>query len=258
MRAPAITIARRLGGKAGFEASVALTLAGGGRHVAAMQEDRPAARRKLLIRAGALGLVVLVAGVLVLRGVEVKPLIDQGIALIRSAGPWVFFGAMALLPAISAPLSAFTLTAGEAFAGQMTLVGVLAVTMAAIAVNLALTYWLARRAVRPLLERLLKRFGYTVPRVTADNALSIALLVRLTPGPPFFLQGYILGLAEVPFRLYMLVSWLCVLPWAAGAVVLGRGMLNGNFKMAAMGLGVIVAAVAAVHLIRRKLTKREG
>jgi uncharacterized membrane protein YdjX (TVP38/TMEM64 family) len=121
-----------------------------------------------------------------------------------------------------------------------------------------LTYWLARQAVRPLLARLLKRFGYTVPRVTADNALSIALLVRLTPGPPFFLQSYILGLADVPFRLYMVVSWLCVLPWAAGAVVLGRGMLHGNFKMAAMGFGVIIAAVAAVHLIRRKVAKREG
>lgn len=223
-----------------------------------MQEVHPAARRRLLIRAGALGLVVLVAAVVVLRGIEVRPLIDQGMALIRGAGPWGFFGAMALLPAVGAPLMAFTIPAGEAFAAQMTLGGVIAATLAAIAVNLALTYWMARRAVRPLLERLLKRFGYAVPRVTPDNALSIALLVRLTPGPPFFLQGYILGLAEVPFRLYMVVSWLAVLPWAIGAVVLGRGVLNGNFKMAAMGMGVIVAAVAAVHLIRRRLAKREG
>jgi uncharacterized membrane protein YdjX (TVP38/TMEM64 family) len=235
-----------------------LTLAGAGRHVVAMQEVNPAAKRKLLIRGGALGLVVLVAGVLVLRGIEVRPLIDQGMAMIRGAGPWVFFSALAVLPVFGAPLLAFTIPAGEAFAGQMTLAGVLAATLAAIAVNLVLTYWLARRAVRPMLERLLRRFGYTVPRVTAENALSITLLVRLTPGPPFFLQGYILGLADVPFRLFMLVSWLGVLPWAVGAVVLGRGVLNGNFKMAAMGLGVIVAAVAAVQLIRRKLAKREG
>jgi uncharacterized membrane protein YdjX (TVP38/TMEM64 family) len=72
------------------------------------------------------------------------------------------------------------------------------------------------------------------------------------------LQGYILGLAEVPFRLYMIVSWLCVLPWAVGAVVLGRGLFDGNFKVVAMGLGVIIAAVAAVHLVRRMLAKREG
>jgi uncharacterized membrane protein YdjX (TVP38/TMEM64 family) len=204
------------------------------------------------------GVVVVGAGVLALRGLNFRELIDQMIVLIRDAGPWVFFGAMALLPVVGAPLSAFTITAGTAFASQMTMGGVLAATLAAIAVNLALTYWLARRAVRPLMERLLKRFGYTAPRVTAKNALSISLLVRLTPGPPFFFQSYILGLAEVPFRLYMLVSWLCVLPWAVGAVVLGRGLFDGNFKVAAMGLGVIIAAVAAVHLLRRKVAKREG
>jgi uncharacterized membrane protein YdjX (TVP38/TMEM64 family) len=223
-----------------------------------MQEIKPALKRGWLIRAGVFGVVVVGAGVLVLRGVNFRELIDQMIVLIRDAGPWVFFGAMALLPLIGAPLMAFTMMAGTAFASQMTMGGVLAATLAAIAVNLALTYWLARRAVRPLMERLLKRFGYTAPRVTAENALSISLLVRLTPGPPFFLQSYILGLAEVPFRLYMLVSWLCVLPWAVGAVVLGRGLFDGNFKVAAMGLGVIIAAVAAVHLLRRKVAKREG
>jgi uncharacterized membrane protein YdjX (TVP38/TMEM64 family) len=223
-----------------------------------MQEGRPASKKGRLIKAGVLVVVVLGVVVLALRGVNFRALIDQMMIVIRDAGPWVFFGAMTVLPAIGAPLMVFTMTAGQAFASQMTMGGVLTATLAAIAVNLALTYWLARRAVRPLLERLLKRFGYTVPCVTADNALSIALLVRLTPGPPFFLQGYILGLAAVPFRLFMVVSWLCVLPWAAGAVVLGRGLFEGNFKVAAMGLGVIIAAVAAVHLIRRKLAKREG
>ena len=223
-----------------------------------MQEVEPAVKRKLLIRAGALALVVLVTGALALRGVDVKGLIEHGMAAIRGAGPWVFFGAMALLPVFGAPLMAFTIPAGEAFAGQMTLPGVLAATLAAIAVNLALTFGLAHLAVRPLLERLLRRFGYTVPRVPPANALSIALLLRLTPGPPFFLQGYILSLAGIPFRIYMLVSWCCVLPWAAGAVVLGRGLFNGNFRVAGMGFSVIIAAVAVVHLIRRKVAKREG
>jgi uncharacterized membrane protein YdjX (TVP38/TMEM64 family) len=235
-----------------------LTLRAAGGHVAAMQEVRPEAKSGWWIKAGVLGVVVLGAGILVLRGVDFRMLSEQMIVVIRDAGPWVFFGAMAVLPAIGAPLMAFTMTAGMAFASQMTMGGVLVATLGAIGVNIALTYWLARRVVRPVLEILLKRFGYAVPRVTADNALSIALLVRLTPGPPFFLQGYILGLAEVPFRLYLLVSWLCVLPWAVGAVVLGRGLFDGNFKVVAMGLGVIIAAVAAVQLIRRKLAKRES
>jgi len=222
-----------------------------------MPEVKPASPRGLLIKGGVLVLAVLVVGALALRGVPVRDGIDQGMTMVRSAGPWVFFFAMAVLPLFGAPLLAFTIPAGEAFAGQMTLGGVIAAALAAIALNLALTYWLAHRAVRPLLERLTERFGYTVPRVTPGNALTVALLVRLTPGPPFFLQSYLLGLAAIPFRLYMFVSWFCVLPWAVGAVVLGRGVLNGNFKMAVMGVGVIIATVAAVQLIRRKVAKRE-
>ena len=222
-----------------------------------MTEVKRAPLRGPLIKGGVLVLAVLVVGALALRGVPVRDGIDQGMTMVRSAGPWVFFFAMAVLPLFGAPLLAFTIPAGEAFAGQMTLGGVIAAALAAIALNLALTYWLAHRAVRPLLERLTERFGYTVPRVTPGNALTVALLVRLTPGPPFFLQSYLLGLAAIPFRLYMFVSWFCVLPWAVGAVVLGRGVLNGNFKMAVMGVGVIIATVAAVQLIRRKVAKRE-
>ena len=222
-----------------------------------MTEVKRAPLRGPLIKGGVLVLAVLVVGAFALRGVPVRDGIDQGMTIVRSAGPWVFFFAMAVLPLFGAPLLAFTIPAGEAFAGQMTLGGVIAAALAAIALNLALTYWLAHRAVRPLLERLTERFGYTVPRVTPGNALTVALLVRLTPGPPFFLQSYLLGLAAIPFRLYMFVSWFCVLPWAVGAVVLGRGVLNGNFKMAVMGVGVIIATVAAVQLIRRKVAKRE-
>ena len=54
------------------------------------------------------------------------------------------------------------------------------------------------------------------------------------------------------------LSWLCVLPWAVGAVVLGQGVLNGNFKRASLGLAVLVAAVIAVQVLRRKYLKREG
>jgi uncharacterized membrane protein YdjX (TVP38/TMEM64 family) len=224
-----------------------------------MSNEAASTKKKLPLLKLAIVAAAAIAGtVLLLRGLDVRESIEQGMALIRRAGPVVFFLGMALLPAVGAPLTLFTIPAGEAFAAQMTLGGVIAVTLVAIAINLVLTYWLAHRAFRPLLEWLVARYGYRVPRVSADNALTVALLVRMTPGPPFFLQSYILGLAAVPFRLYLIVSWLAVLPWAVGAVVLGRGILNGNFKMAVFGLGVIVVAIVVVQAVRRKLAKREG
>jgi uncharacterized membrane protein YdjX (TVP38/TMEM64 family) len=216
-------------------------------------------RRRLPVIPLAAAAVLGLAGVAwVVRGVNVGEVLDRGLSLVRGGGPVLFFAAEALLPALGAPLAAFNLVAGEAFAPQMTMPGVVVAAMTAIALNLALTYWLARHAFRPFLIRLVARYGYSVPRVTEANALTVSLVVRLTPGPPFFLQGYLLGLAEVPFRLYMLVSWLAVLPWAVAFIVLGKAAREGSFGKIATALGLIVLAVVAVQLIRRRLARREG
>jgi uncharacterized membrane protein YdjX (TVP38/TMEM64 family) len=94
--------------------------------------------------------------------------------------------------------------------------------------------------------------------VTKENALTVTMLVRLTPGPPYALQACVLGLAEVPFRLYLLVSWLAMVPWTLGAIILGKGLFSGKFGMAASGMGVLVVALILVQVVRRKLAKRKA
>jgi uncharacterized membrane protein YdjX (TVP38/TMEM64 family) len=194
-----------------------------------MQPEAPAPKKKLpLVPLGILAVLAIVVAVLVLRGLDYRVLIQRGLEVIRSTGPATFLIATAFLPAFGAPLSVFTLTAGELFAPQMTMLGVIAAMMLAIAFNLAFTYYLARYALRPILSKVVKRYGYSIPSVTPENALSISLTLRLTPGPPFALQSYILGLAEVPFRLYMVVSWLCILPWAVGPSWWARASSTGT------------------------------
>jgi uncharacterized membrane protein YdjX (TVP38/TMEM64 family) len=222
-----------------------------------MPSEEPRAKRKLPI----LQLVVLAAvagagALYFLKGVDYVALGTRAMAIIRGLGPWAFFSATAVLPALGAPLTAFTIVAGEAFAPLMTLPGAIAATLFAIVGNLALTYWLARYALRPILSKLADRYGYKVPRVTKGNALSVTLVFRLTPGIPFFVQSYILGLAEVPFTLYMFVSWLCNLPMAVGAIVLGKGIFNGNFRMVGIGLFVLLIATLVVHWLRRRYVPR--
>lgn len=220
--------------------------------------DAPAAKRKLpVVQLAILAVAALVVAVLVLRGIDLRGWIERGISLIRDFGAGIFFLAMAILPAVGVPLLAFTIPAGEAFEPQLGLWGVIGASLVAIAINLALGYWISRYALRPLLAGLIKRYGYSVPRLTPENALTVTLLVRLTPGPPYAAQACLLGLAEVPFRLYMVVSWLCVLPWAIGGIVLGKGLFSGKFGLAATGLGVLVAAVIAVQWIRRRYAARK-
>lgn len=222
-----------------------------------MSPEAPRARRKLplfklALAAGAAAVVAF----LVLRGVNYRDLGQHGFSYIRSAGPWAFFSAAAILPAFGAPLSAFSLTAGEAFSAQMTMPGVIAAMLASIAVNLAFTYWLARYALHPLLSRVTEHYGYSIPKVTRENAVAVALVLRLTPGPPFFMQSYLLGLGHMPFRLYMVVSFLSAIPWTLAFVILGKGIFNGNFTLVLTGAGAIVAASAGVHWMRKRYAAR--
>jgi uncharacterized membrane protein YdjX (TVP38/TMEM64 family) len=221
--------------------------------------EAPVAKKKLpVVKLAVVAVVLAVGAVLVVRGTDVAALKDRGMAVIRDVGPFGFFAAMAVLPTVAVPMSFFMIPAGEAFAPQFGLGGVIAVSLVMLALNLALTYWVARYALRPALTGLLKRYGYSVPRATAETALAVTLVMRLTPGPPYAVQGYVLGIAEVPFGLYMVASWLCQAPYAVGFIVLGQGLLNGNLALAAKGLGVLVAVVVVVQLLRRKFAKRES
>lgn len=211
---------------------------------------------KLALAGGVLAIVLGVA-VYVIGWAQIKAWIDALMALIRAAGPALFFSAMVVLPAFGVPMIAFTVPAGEAFGGQLGMPAVIALALGAIALNLAFGYWIARYALRPVLLGLLRRYGYSIPSVTPENALMVTLLVRLTPGPPYAMQAWILGCAEVPFKMYMIVAWLAVLPYAVAGIVLGKGLFAGNVGAVLSGLALLVAAGVAVHWIRRKVSRRE-
>lgn len=211
-----------------------------------------------LISLAALLLVAAGAGLwwLKIHDFSVRQSIVAGIAVLRNGGPWVFFSAFAVLPALGFPMSVFYLTAGSAFTEKMGLGGVLAATGAALLVNLSLSYWLARYLLRPWLEKMISRTKYKIPVVAAAEHAEITLLVRITPGPPYFVQSYLLGLADVPFRTYLWISWVVSIAYATGFIVFGDAILHGRGQMAFFGLSAIVAVVLIVHLLRRHYGKK--
>jgi uncharacterized membrane protein YdjX (TVP38/TMEM64 family) len=117
-------------------------------------------------------------------------------AWVSGAGPGVFFGAMAVLPAVGFPMSPFALAAGPLFAERMGFVTVALCGIAAITFNLTVTYWLARRWLRPWLTRFLTRNGYALPVVESGDVTDLIVLLRVTPGLPFLVQNYLLGLGR--------------------------------------------------------------
>ena len=132
------------------------------------------------------------------RGVEIKSWLEAGVFRLRAAGPWAFFAGMALLPAVGFPLMPFTFAAGPVFGPTMGVGPVIACALAAVVVNVALSYWLATRALRPLVSRLATWLGYRLPEAGARSAWQVTTIVRLAPGLPFFMQSYLLGLVRTP------------------------------------------------------------
>ncbi|MDI1319695.1 MAG: VTT domain-containing protein [bacterium] len=187
---------------------------------------------------------------------SVRVSIDEGVNLLRDAGPLVFFTAMAVLPAVGAPMSFFYLTAGSAFTAQLGLAGVLVGAGLAIVVNLTLTYWLARYGLRPWLERMISRSKYKIPVVAAEEQAEITVLLRITPGPPYFLQSYLLGLAEVRFGTYLWISWVISIVYGTGFIIFGDAILHGKGKVAFLGLSMLVAVALGVHLLRKHYGKK--
>jgi uncharacterized membrane protein YdjX (TVP38/TMEM64 family) len=222
-----------------------------------MVEAAPRNNRALFLKLGAVALVLLVAGVLVARGLDLKALVQSGLDLIRGAGPVTFFSAMALLPALGAPILAFSLSAGPAFADRLGIGTVVALAMLALLVNIALSYFLASRALRPLLEKLFVRLGYKLPEVEAGDATDLIVLLRVTPGIPFCVQNYLLGLARVPFGKYLGIS--CAIMWAFNVAVIlfGDALLHGKGKVAFLALSLFLALTAGTHLVRKHLGRKK-
>ena len=231
-----------------------------------MPTETPVNRRPrtlvLLAIAAVAGLLVLAALVQIVGwqtvSGEARRLWKVAFDALAGAGPGVFFAAMALLPIAGVPMSPFALSAGPLFGERLGTPAILLLGIAAITFNLTVAYWLARRWLRPPLARLVIRLGYRLPEVERGDATDLIVLLRVTPGPPFFVQNYLLGLAEVPFGRYLAIS--CAVQWSFNVafMLFGDAVSQGRGKIAIVAIGLLAALVAGTHLVRKHLAPRKA
>lgn len=187
---------------------------------------------------------------------ETKRWFDATLTAMANAGPAVYFLAMAIIPAFGAPMLPFALGASVVFRETLGLPVTILCGIAAITFNLTITYWLARRWLRPLLTRLLARFGYRLPEVESGDTTDLIVLLRVTPGIPFFIQNYLLGLANAPFGRYLAIS--CAIQWVLNAafMLLGDALSQGRGKLALTAILLLAAVAVATHLVRKHMAKK--
>jgi uncharacterized membrane protein YdjX (TVP38/TMEM64 family) len=167
----------------------------------------------------------------------------------RSASPPLFFAAMAILPALGLPLTPFYIVAGATFGVPIGLLG----SMIALAVNLTLSYFIARSIPQAWLEGVLSRFGTKLPAFDErSGAIRFSVLVKLTPGVPMLLKNYLLGLSGVPFNVYLATSLVTALLYAVPLMILGNSLFDHDWSRSTVAIVVGLAAGAGVWLWRRR------
>jgi uncharacterized membrane protein YdjX (TVP38/TMEM64 family) len=106
-----------------------------------------------------------------------------------------------------------------------------------------------------VVERLVRALGYNVPQLRVGEHAKLTLVVRITPGPPYFAQNLLLGLAGIPFRIYMAVSWPTQMGWAFVFLILGESATEGNIGLAIAGGGLLVALALITRMVRARLSE---
>ena len=167
--------------------------------------------------------------------------------------PAMIFLAIVILPAGPFPVSVLLLAAGVVYGERFGLFVAGLLALSAIVLNFSLTYWIARYPARKLVARLIRNFDVEIPKLPDHHVRRFTIVFRITPGLPFFLQNYILGIAEVPFRVYFVVSLLAQIVWTFGFVVSGGAIFEGEAGKAIAGICLLVVATLLTQTLRKKL-----
>jgi uncharacterized membrane protein YdjX (TVP38/TMEM64 family) len=114
--------------------------------------------------------------------------------------------------------------------------------------------YLGRRIVRLLMSR--EQLDHYEGSINERVGWPVVLLFQLAL--PSEVPGYLLGIIRYPFFRYLLALALAEIPFAAGAVYLGRSFLERNYLMmfgfGLAGIALMIGAVAAWHHRQRSAT----
>lgn len=152
--------------------------------------------------------------------------------------PVVAIAAMALLPLVGFSVAVVYIAAGAKFGfwiGGLVIVGI-------TAVHLIVSHWIGRSFLRAPLQRMLARHQHHLPNFPPSESRSIALMVSLVPGPPYFARNYLLALTSIPLSTYF---WVCLPVYVVRSyVTLSLGDLSRDLS------GPKLALLIAIYIVK--------
>lgn len=192
-------------------------------------------------------LTMLFFGFMIWAGRQVDP--ETLEAWKNNSHPMVFFSALVLLPLAGVPLTPFYLLMGAAYGIPLSLLAALV----ALVLNLLISYGVVKLGLGPLLKRLLKKAGYSIPEQSPRRELRFALILRLIPAMPNFVKNYVLALSGVSFKVFFFTSLLLSYLYALPLILLGDSVFDQNPRHLALAAGLLLLLGLLTWWLRTKL-----
>ncbi len=114
-----------------------------------------------------------------------------------------------------------------------------------------LSFWLARLAGQPLIERLAGRHVVFCPQCSDRLLFWVVLGCRLFPFISFALVSYAAGLTAMSLRAFLLATALGMIPMTALYIAIGTSLVIDPYWAAAGGLVAIALVLVVPRLIER-------
>ncbi len=183
--------------------------------------------------------------------------VENVLGWVRSAPFPLFIVLVGILPMVGVPVTAMYLAAGAVYSPVYGLGGTLGGICLGLMLNLLLSYY-ATHLFRGPVDRLLKRFGASLPDFSGLPAWKVILLVRITPGAPLMVQNLLLGLAGLPIRQYLVISMAAEILIALGYLTAGHSFATGEWGFLPVGVALVAVAVLVASLLRDRMKAKNS
>ena len=172
--------------------------------------------------------------------------------------PLLLLLSIAILPGFSFPLSPLVIIAGGVIGERFGFWYAWFSIQAAVGVCCTWSYFAAAYPLRGVIRRMLQNAKFELPDFSAKGGYwKPAIIVRATPGIPFAFQNFSLGVLRVPFRDYLIISFLVQCFYVTGFIMSGQAFLSGNIKLLLMGIAILVVVGILIQKFRKSLIKHK-
>lgn len=177
-------------------------------------------------------------------------------------GPPLFGAAYLLATIVFIPAAPMTLAAGAVFGLWTGFVLVSTASTVAAGASFLIARYIAHGAMRRRLAAS-PRF-HAIEQAVGERGWKMIALLRLSPIVPFTLTNYLIGLTEIEFWPYVLVTWIAMMPatflyvyfgYVGRAAATGHHRTPGQWTMVAVSLAATVALTVYISVVARRAVR---